>query len=396
MKQKLGLFVLHFLRFCARLQIAKIKLLNPNLKIVGITGSAGKTSCLLACQAALSPQYKVKTNYGGNSESGIPLSILGIKINDFKVTDWLKVVLLAPLKLFTNWQKYDILLLEMGIDSAKSPKNMEYLLTIVKPDIAIFLNVSSVHLLRFDSVNQIAKQKSLLANQAKVAIINTSDKLVKQYTTNSNTLPIAPINIKINNYAFPKAYDLTFGAAVKLGTLFSLPSSTLIKNIKNNFRPAPSRNTIFSGINNSTIIDSSYNSSPVATTEMLELLKTFPSPKIAVLGDMRELGKATASAHRQLYEVALKCSDIIISVGAETKKYFGSKAIKFTNYHQASDYLQNNLPTHSTVLVKGSQNTIFLEELVKKIIPSSELANLISKGLICRQSPYWLKIKSVS
>lgn len=389
MKQKLGLFILHFLRFCARLQIAKIKLLNPNLKIVGITGSAGKTSCLLACESALSPHFKVKTNYGGNSESGIPLSILGIKITDFKVTDWLKAMFLAKIKVLTNWQKYDILLLEMGIDSAKAPKNMEYLLTIVKPDIAIFLNVSSVHLHQFDSLNQIAKQKSLLANQAKVAIINTSDKLIKQYTTNSNSLPIIPVNIKIKDYAFPKAYDLTFGAAIKLGTLFNLPSSTLIKNIKNNFHPAPGRNTVLPGINNSTIIDSSYNSSPIATTEMLELLKTFPSPKIAVLGDMRELGKVTASSHRQLYEVALKCSDQIISVGKETTKYFGNKSIKFINYRQASDYLIKNLPPRATILVKGSQNTIFLEELVKNI-----LANQSDSVKLCRQSPYWLKIKS--
>jgi len=384
MKQKLGLFVLYFLRFCARIQLAKLKLLNPNLKIVGITGSSGKTSCLLACQAALSPHFKVKTNYGGNSESGIPLSILGIQITNFKISDWLKAMFLAKIKVLTNWQKYDILLLEMGIDSAKSPKNMEYLLTIVKPDIAIFLNVSSVHLHQFDSLNQIAEQKSLLANHAKVAIVNTSDKLVKQYTTNSNTLPITPINIKIKDYAFPKAYDLTFGAAIKLGTLFNLPSSTLIKNIKNNYHPAPGRNTLLPGINNSTIIDSSYNSSPIATIEMLELLKTFPSPRIAVLGDMRELGSATELEHKKIFDHALKCANQVITIGQNFKSQNN-----FKNWQLASEYIKNNLPPHSTVLVKGSQNTIFLEEVVKSI-----LADQSDSTKLCRQSPYWLRIKS--
>ena len=62
MKQKISLLFLGYLRFFARLQLHKIKLLNPKLKIVGITGSAGKTSTLLAAESALTPNFKVKTN----------------------------------------------------------------------------------------------------------------------------------------------------------------------------------------------------------------------------------------------------------------------------------------------------------------------------------------------
>ena len=64
MKQKIAFLFLYYLRFFAKIQIAKDKLINPQLKIVGITGSAGKSSTLLASQAALTPQFKVKTNYG--------------------------------------------------------------------------------------------------------------------------------------------------------------------------------------------------------------------------------------------------------------------------------------------------------------------------------------------
>lgn len=385
MKQTLGLFVLHYLRFFARLQLAKLKILNPNLKTVGITGSAGKTSCLLAAEAAFSPLMEVKTNYGGNSESGIPLSILDIKISDFKISNWLTVCFLAPIKLLTNWHKYDLLLLEMGIDSARSPKNMEYLLSIITPDIGILLNVSSVHLAEFKNLDQIASEKAKLVNFAKSAIINSSDPLVKKYSSNSNLINIISTKIKIDDYALPKAYEITFGAVFSLARILNVPPAIAKTNLISNFHPAPSRNSVFKGINNSTIIDSSYNSSPLATSEMLELLKTFPSPRIAVLGDMRELGSASESEHKKIYDLALKCADQVITIGQN----FKSKN-NFKYWWDASKYLHDNLPKNSTILIKGSQNTIFLEELVKEI-----LTNKSDIDKLCRQSPYWLKTKSI-
>ncbi len=122
---------------------------------------------------------------------------------------------------------------------------------------------------------------------------------------------------------------------------------------------------------------------------MLTVLSKYPSPKIAILGDMRELGLYSKSAHQQIYRLALKSCDTLISVGHETTKYFGDKAIKFLNYSEASKYLQQNLPNKATILIKGSQNTIFLEELVKSI-----LKNPNDSQNLCRQSKYWTKIKN--
>ena len=141
------------------------------------------------------------------------------------------------------------------------------------------------------------------------------------------------------------------------------------------------------------IIDSSYNSSPLATNELLKFLATFPSPKIAVLGDMRELGQASPESHQQLYKSALKSADLIISVGPETSRHFGPKAQKFLYWWQAADYLKDHLPPNSTILVKGSQNTIFLEELVKTLIPPVQLNYYLSNHLICRQETHWLNRK---
>lgn len=390
MKNFLSLAFLYYLRFFAQLQLAKIKLINPKLIIVGITGSAGKTSTLLATEAALTPNFRVKTNYGGNSESGIPLNILGFKNPDFSLISWLKIALLAPFKLLTNWKIYDIYLLEMGIDSAKSPKNMSYLLSIVKPDIGVFLNVTPVHLENFSSLDQIAEDKAKLVNSTPTAIINKLDPLVKKYTKNKNTISIKSVKVDIPHYFLPDIYQISFGAAISVAKVLKLDTSTAVDNLKNNFHLPPGRSSILKGVNNSTIIDSSYNSSPLATTEMLNFLATFKSPKIAVLGDMRELGAASELSHQNLYKTALDSADTVISIGPETSRYFGSKTRKFMYWWQAASYLKDNLPQNATILIKGSQNTIFLEELVKEL-----LKNRSDISKICRQSKYWLKTKNI-
>lgn len=389
MKQKLSLFILYYLRFFARLQIQKYKKTNPDFKVVGITGSAGKSSAIMACEAALKPNFKVISNNGYNSESGIPMGILGLKISDYSISSWIKIIFQAPISYFKNKKIADVLLLEMGIDGPTWPKNMEFLLSIVKPDIGIFLNVTSVHLLNFQNIEEIAKEKSKLVNSSKIAIINQFDPLVKKYTTNKNIIAISKDKVDIPGYILPDVYQSTIGSAISLAHTLKLDKNTILKNLKNNFSLPPSRSSVFKGVNDSTIIDSSYNSSPLACIEMLNFLNTFKSPKIAILGDMRELGTSSKIEHQKIYNHALKCADTIISVGQETKKYFGSKANKFSNWWEALDFIKNNLPQKSTILIKGSQNTIFLEEIVKSL-----LQNKSDESKICRQSEYWLKTKS--
>lgn len=393
MKKNISNLVLNYLRFFARLQLNKIRFLQrqkkKQLNIVGITGSAGKSSTLFACQSVLASNFKTKTNDGYNSESGLPLSIIGLKINDYNLLSWFKILLLCPIKLFTNWQSYDILLLEMGVDSPVYPHNMDFLLSIVKPNISIFLNVSPVHVTNFNSIDDIAQEKAKLINQSQVAIINNQDKLVKKYSQAKNIINLIPTKIKFDKFYLPDVYQISFGAALSLARIFNIKQDQAIKNIQNNLILPPSRSSILDGIKNTTIIDSSYNSSPIACQEMLKFLSQSKAKKtIAILGDMRELGKSTQQEHQKIYDLATKSADLIISVGPETKKYFGDKSQKFTYWWEALEYLKNILQGNETILVKGSQNTIFLEELVKSI-----LKNPSDSKKLCRQSPYWLKIK---
>lgn len=393
MKKNISLFVLAYIKFFAKIQLQKIRLVQKlkhrQLDIVGITGSAGKTSTLFACQTVLSPHLKIKTNDGFNSESGLPLAIIGLKIKDYSLISWLKILLFSPLKILINWQSYDVLILEMGVDSPLWPHNMDYLLSIVKPNIGIFLNVSPVHMANFKDLDQIAQEKAKLINQAKTAIINVSDKLVKQYSQNKNIINLVPTKIKIANFYLPDIYQISFGAALSLARIFNINYNNAVKNLQTNFSLPPSRSSILKGIKNTTIIDSSYNSSPIACQEMLKFLDTFKTKKIAVLGDMRELGSSNESEHNNIYQQAIKTTDLLISVGPETKKYFSDKSNKFNYWWQAAEFLKEQLVGGETILIKGSQTNIYLEELVKSI-----LKNPSDSSKLCRQSKWWLKTKN--
>ncbi len=402
-KKHFSLLLLNYFRLLARLQLLK----NKHATIVGITGSAGKSSTLNTCEAVLKDFFKVKTNAGSNSESGIPFSILGIKATSYSPVDWLKYTLLAPIMLIANWEKYDIFLVEMGIDEPDEPKNMSYLLKIIKPTIGIFLNVNLVHSLQFDKtvsrntkgdqrlseiLKNIGLEKARLINslpRSGYALLNSKDSTVLQTTqlTMAKKILLKPIHLSFSNYAPPASFDISISAAFNLAKIFNISQNDATRSLQKNLTLPPSRSSLFQGQDNSTIIDSSYNSSPLACTEMLDVLSKYHSPKIAILGDMRELGLQSESAHKNIYQKALKSADTIISVGPETQKHFGPKAIKFSYWWQALEYLQKNLQPSSTILIKGSQNTIFLEEITKALIDET------SKNLICRQSPYWLNLK---
>lgn len=395
MKAKLSLFFLSYLRFFARLQLAKIKFIlrlqNKKIDIIGVTGSAGKSSTVRAIFTVLSPHFATKNTSESNSESGIPLNILGLSIKNYSPFNWIFIFFAVPFSLILNWKIYQIYIVEMGIDSPNPPKNMDYLLSIIRPNIAIFLNVNPVHAQFFSSLDQIAQEKAKLINslpQTGFAFINLSDPLIQKYVkTKAKIIPIKNQSFKPKK-RFPPIYQISFNTALQIASLFKISSTQAIRSLNLHFNLPPSRSTIFSGLKNTTLIDSSYNSSPTACLAMLDFLSTFPSPRLAVLGDMRELGKSSSLSHRQIYQNALKASDTIISVGPETKKYFGPKAIKFDFWWQAYNYLQKNLPPKSTLLIKGSQNTIYLEELIKPL-----LKNPTDSHKLCRQSPYWLKTK---
>jgi len=418
-KTKIINLYLLLLRGLAKSQLAKNKPL-----IIGITGSAGKSSCTQLVASTLSENFNVKYTKKGNSETGIPFEILNIPVKNYSALDWLLILFKGFYQVIFNWETYSILVVEMGIDSDQAPKNMTTLLKIVSPDIGVLLNANSVHLGNFKGpkeVQTIANEKAKLlfdlpknglaiinADQPEFKLLNKKIKAkIKNFSIKKNT-DIKLINHKVsldgtffefiykdisyklnfkNKLIFKEAFG-SFAATFLIADFLGIKPHQIIKDIEKNFKVLPGRGIILQGINNSIIIDSSYNSSLEPTSASLRLLhelKNKNNRTIALLGDMRELGQMAKKDHQRLEKIALKSADLIYTVGPLTNKYFANSRIrKYINPFSIIEDLKNELKKGDILLVKGSQNTILLELVIKEI-----LKNNSDVKLLCRQTPYW-------
>lgn len=403
MKQVIYWLVLFYIRFLAKLQLIKVRPL-----IIGVTGSAGKTSLRNAIEAILKDKYKdrVKVSYKANSETGIPLNILGLPARNYGYDDWLWLLPLALWKLLTNWQKYDIYIVELGVDSPDPPKNMGYLLTIVKPKIGVWLNVLEMHTEAFDNlpgdpIDNIAKEKGKLITSLPAdgwAVLNVNDKRVIKFKTKTQAQVISfnRLKVKLKNQILGEEYQATFAAAMAVAKILGITEKQAVAGLKKNFKLPPGRMSVIKGIKNSVIIDSSYNASPIPTILALKSLKQVASGrKVAVLGDMRELGKITKIGHEQVAEVVAGAADLVVTIGPLMKEYlipklkrmgYKGEIYSFKTAYEAAEELKNKLVRiGDTVLVKGSQNMIFLEIVVEALMKNPQLAD----RLLCRRGRFW-------
>lgn len=426
--------VLYYLRFFARLAIAIHK---P--KIIGITGSVGKSSTRNAVYSMMKDFFKVKIVKEGNSETGIPLGILGIDPGHYRLLDWIRIMFFSPFKL-DNIKNIEYLIVEMGIDSPFPPKNMDYLLSIVKPDISVVLNVYPVHTMQFDVlfddrldekkrldyvIKRIAKEKLKIITKAspKIGIFNEllpfhpkGEGITKLVSFGPGSADIRyvdyqvslkktifrylltkenkEIEIDIKGYVLPKAYLEVFAASLAIGKSLGLSEKKISDSLSKNFSMPSGRGSIFEGINSSIIIDSSYNASRASVLTFLEMVEKLSKkenrPLVLLLGDMRELGKEAKIEHETVARRILAINaNLVYCVGPNTKKYF-----KYTRWFktaiEAGNDLCKTLPSRAIVLVKGSQNEIFLEEAVKKI-----LKNKSDFKKLCRQNDFWIKKKKL-
>ncbi len=400
---------------------------HPEVKLIVVAGSVGKTSTKLAIGTVLSERFRVRVHEGNhNAELSAPLAILGIEYpEDIKnIFAWLAVFKAAKLRI-KQPADVDVVIQEVGSDRIGQ---IPHAGTYLKPDIAVITAVSPEHMEFFGNIDIVAQEELAAANFSQSAIINRDD-IPGRYAnllTNSNISTYGmgasaeyyfveddftiqdgykgkliakdwdePVDVKLKLLG-EQSIRTAVGAAavaVKLGM-----NSTEVGRGMNKITAAPGRMQLLRGVEDTIIIDDTYNSSPLAASSALKTLYSLSVPqKIAVLGDMNELGETSLIEHQTLGRM---CDPNqlawVVTVGNEAEKYLapaarqqGCQVKSFKHALEAGAFVHSVLEKGGAVLFKGSQGNIYLEEAAKVILHSTE-----EESRLVRQSQSWLQRKS--
>ncbi len=401
-------------------------------EIIGITGSVGKTSTKEAVFAVLHPHFNARRNIKNyNNEIGLPLTIIGASSGGRSAWLWLGAIFKAVELLLWHDKNYPkILVLEMGVDRIG---DMKYLTDLAPCKIGIVTSVSQVHLEFFKTVEKIAREKSVMVSHLPKngwAILNADIESVlgMKETTKARVLTFGIKNEQADLRALEINFSESNGVPVGLNFKLSYEGNIvpiMLPNILGEhfiysalsaaavgivyglnlvqisqalqlFEAPKGRLHLIDGIKNTFIIDDTYNASPESMSAALRVLGKISAigKKIAVLGDMLELGDYTAQAHNQIgQEVFEDKIDLLITIGerargiARTARESGlneDKIFSFSNSSEAGKFLQERLEEGDLVLAKGSQG-MRVEKVVKEIMAEP----LLAKELLVRQDAPW-------
>jgi len=417
---------------------AKIVLKKYKPKVVAITGSVGKTSAKDAVAVVLKSAFSVRKSIKSyNSEIGVPLVVLGLENAWFNPFLWM-LNFFKGLKLILLKAEYpEWLVLEMGVER---PGDMGRLISWIKPDISVVTALSDVpvHVEYFKNPSELIKEKSKILKRLGIndhAILNNddisvfslrdktkaksitygfdegADLLVSNYMVlvreggeeqipegvtfkvdyEGSSVPIRIFNAFGRHHVYPALVALAVGHIaglnfVEMGEALSVYASP------------PGRLKLVDGVRGSFILDDSYNASPMAVSAALETVKDMPAKrKIAVLGDMLELGKYTIDAHKRIGGEAASVCEIVFTVGPRAKfiagglrdKGFSNKNIfEFSTSDDVKKEVEKIIEPGDLILVKGSQG-MRMERVVEEIMAHPEE----KEKLLVRQDKKWLSIK---
>jgi len=426
--------------------IAKQILKKYKPEIIGITGSVGKTSTKEAIYAVLSPLFNCRRNIKSyNNEIGTPLTIIGAETGGRSILKWLFVFYKVAKLLISKDEKYpQILILEMGADKIG---DIEYLVEMVPPKIGILTAISESHLHVFKDLKGVLKEKEKIVTQLPkegIAILNADDESVislkNKISARQITFGFIDADVKAGEllfsgmeeefcetqyewecktwgtnfkvsyagstvpvflpHCFGKQHAYSALAAIAVGVAYKINLVDLVENLRQ-YKAPKGRMNLIAGIKHTMIIDDSYNSSPAAVKAALGTIKSINLPigkrKIAVLGDMLELGDISAQEHREIgFKVVENGFDYLIAVGKEAKAMADAaieaglnannadKVKYFKDIAEAGIFLQNLIISGDLILIKGSQG-MRLENIVKEIMAEPEKA----RGLLVRQTGEW-------
>ncbi len=359
--------------------VARLWRSKLNATVIGITGSAGKTTTKEILATLLSEKFKVnKTVANNNNHIGVPLTILS-----------------------TN-EKHNVLVAELGTNHFGE---IPYTSAIVCPDLALITNVGDSHLEYLKNrkgvfTEKVAILKETIKNSGKV-FINNDDKLLKEFGKKVKSKITFALNEKADYKASIKGYDklarpqieikskknvfsttlpisgeknvLNFTVAYAIACELGLTNSQIQKAVKK--IKSYNKRLEIKNLKQFTLINDTYNANPDSMKSSLEILNRIESKKrkIAVLGDMFELGNESKSKHLDLASFINKTKvDEVYSVG-KMMKLMNQKLNGKTKIHQhfidresLKKHLQKLEIKNSVVLVKGSRG-MKMEEFVSII-----------------------------
>ncbi len=400
---------------------------HPQVKLVVVVGSVGKTSTKMAIATVLSERYRVRVHEGNhNAELSAPLAILGIDYPTYikSISSWLNVFKAAKYRI-KHPDDIDVIIQEIGSDRIGQVAHAGRYL---HPDIAVITAVSPEHMEFFGSLENVAREELKAANFSEMAIINRDDIAGEyaKFLTNPNISTYGS-SAAAEYYVAEQDFDIMDGisgqfiakdwqepteievkllgehtlrsvaaagvVAIKLG----LNSSEVSKGLSK-IKSVKGRMNVLRGVKGSTIIDDSYNSSPLAVSSALKTLYRLSAPqKIAVLGSMNELGDTSAAEHTALGKLC-DSSQLawVVTVGEEANKYLalaarenGCQVRSFTSAIDAGGFVHSVIEEGAVVLFKGSQGGVYLEEGIKVILHATE-----EESQLVRQSPSWVAVKN--
>lgn len=408
---------------------AVVKKYQPN--IVLVTGSVGKTSTKDALYAALKQSVFVrKSEKSYNSDIGVPLTVLGVPNGWSNIVQWLKNILdgLLLLLIITPYPRW--LVVEVGADR---PGDISRSLAWLTPQVVVTTRFPEVpvHVEFYDSPGAVIAEELFplsLLSAGTVAVVNSDDPtpegfrvpegvrtisygfeksadlralryrvLTKEGAPNGISFEIAHADERVHLSLYgiigrTHVYALLAGVAGALGAGAHLAR---MHSLAEEYEAPPGRLKLIAGRAGSVLIDDTYNASPVAGEEALSTLSAAPAQRrIAVLGDMLELGTYSTQAHTRLGELSRTHADILVTVGVRSRAS-AEQALKsgmapnavhiFERGSDASSFLLSELRQGDVVLVKGSQS-IRMERIVKALMEHPEDA----PRLLPRQDAEWL------
>mgnify|MGYP005841404317 CR=1 FL=1 len=352
-----------------------------NVDVIAVTGSVGKTTTKEMVATVLSQRFTVLKNERNlNNEIGLPLTVMNLG------------------------KRHDKVVLEMGMYALGE---IAALCEIAKPRIGVVTNVGPTHLERLGTIERIAEAKSELVQALPddgVAVLNGDDPRVlgmrglarcqvmtfglgdscSVRATEVSSMGLKGLQFKLVHEGQQAAVATTLVgqhnvypclAAAAVG----FASEMSIDEITTGLARSPStvRIDVKSGRNGSTIIDDSYNASPLSTIAALNVLGEMPGQKTAILGDMAELGSYEERGHREVGERAARVVDRLIVVGARAR-WIGSEAatrgLLDVQFFDTTSQVSYEPSAGEFILVKGSRG-MRMEEIVSRLLPPEHSGN---------------------